>query len=48
MIAPIRSEADQVKSFHGRVRKAELICKLPRETTDEVLDELRTLLSDKS
>ena len=36
--------ADQVKSLDWRVRKAEFICKLPRETTSEVLDKLQTLL----
>jgi mRNA interferase MazF len=38
--------ADQVKSLDWRVRKAEFICKLPRETTNEVLDKLATLLED--
>jgi mRNA interferase MazF len=36
--------ADQVKSLDWRIRKAEFICKLPRETTSEVLDKLGTLL----
>jgi len=40
--------ADQVKSLDWRVRKAEFICKLPRETTNEVLDKLGTLLLDES
>jgi len=44
MKALIRSEADQVKSLDRRVRKAEFICKLPRETTNEVLDKLATLM----
>jgi mRNA interferase MazF len=39
--------ADQVKSFDWRIRKAEFICKLPRETTSEVLDKLATLLLEK-
>lgn len=38
--------ADQVKSLDWRVRKAEFICKLPRETTNEVLDKLETLLTE--
>jgi mRNA interferase MazF len=40
--------ADQVKNLDWRVRKAEFICKLPRETTNEVLDKLGTLLIDES
>ena len=40
--------ADQVKSLDWRVRKAEFICKLPRETTVEVLEKLGTLLFDAS
>jgi mRNA interferase MazF len=40
--------ADQVKSLDWRFRKAEFICKLPRETTSEVLDKLGTLLIDES
>ena len=40
--------ADQVKSLDWRIRKAEFICKLSRETTDEVLDKLGTLLLDQS
>ena len=40
--------ADQVKSLDWRVRKAEFICKLPRETTSEVLDKLGALLFDES
>jgi mRNA interferase MazF len=39
---------DQVKSIDWRFRKAEFICKLPRETMSEVLDKLGTLLVDKS
>jgi mRNA interferase MazF len=39
--------ADQVKSLDWRVRKAEFICKLPRETTNEVLDRLAALLFDE-
>ena len=38
--------ADQVKSLDWRVRRAEFICKLPRETTAEVIDKLGTLLVD--
>jgi mRNA interferase MazF len=40
--------ADQVKSLDWRVRKAEFICKLPRETTVEVLEKLGVLLFDAS
>jgi mRNA interferase MazF len=40
--------ADQVKSLDWRVRKAEFICKLPREMTNEVLDKLGALLFDES
>ena len=40
--------ADQVKNLDWRVRKAEFICKLPRETTNEVLEKLETLLGDGS
>ena len=40
--------ADQVKSLDWRFRKVEFICKLPRETTNEVLDKLGTLLLDES
>jgi mRNA interferase MazF len=40
--------ADQVKSLDWRIRKAEFICKLSGETTDEVLDKLGTLLLDGS
>lgn len=40
--------ADQVKSLDWRIRNAEFICKLPRETTHEVLDKLATLLDDGS
>ncbi len=40
--------ADQVKSLDWRIRKAEFICKLTRDTTGEVLDKLGTLLLDAS
>jgi mRNA interferase MazF len=40
--------ADQVKSLDWRVRQAEFICKLPRETTVEVLEKLGVLLFDAS
>jgi mRNA interferase MazF len=40
--------ADQVKSLDWRFRKAEFICKLPREITSEVLDKLGTILLDES
>jgi mRNA interferase MazF len=38
--------ADQVKSLDWRLRKADFICKLPRETTAEVIDNLGTLFVD--
>jgi mRNA interferase MazF len=40
--------ADQVKSLDWRIRRAEFICKLHRETTEEVLDKLATLLTAAS
>ncbi len=40
--------ANQVKSLDWRFRRAEFICKLPRETTIEVTDKLGTLLLDKN
>jgi mRNA interferase MazF len=40
--------ADQVKNVDWRVRKAEFICRLPQETTNEVLEKLGTLLIDGS
>ena len=40
--------ADQVKNLDWRVRKAEFVCKLPRKTTDEVLQKLGTLLADET
>ena len=36
--------ADQVKSLDWRARQAELICKLPAPTLDEVLQKLQALL----
>lgn len=38
--------ADQVKSLDWRVRKAEFICKLSRETISEVIDKLGALLQE--
>ena len=38
--------ADQAKSLDWRFRKAEFICKMPRETTAEVLEKFGTLLID--
>jgi hypothetical protein len=32
----------------GHVRRAEFICKLPRQTTNEVLEKLGTLLGDET
>jgi mRNA interferase MazF len=40
--------ADQAKSLDWRVRKAVLICRLPRQTTNEVLKKLGTLLGDET
>jgi hypothetical protein len=40
--------ANQVKSLDCRVQKAEFICKLPRETTNDVLDKLGTLSRDET
>ena len=40
--------ADQVKNLDWRVRKAEFICKMPRQTTGEVWEKLATLLADES
>ena len=40
--------SDQAKSLDWRFRRAEFICKLPRETTMEVIDKLGTLLLDQS
>ena len=37
--------SDQVKSLDWRIRNAELICALPDETVDEVLQKLGTLLN---
>ena len=36
--------ADQVKSLDWHIREAEFICKLPRETTVDVLEKLGALL----
>ncbi|HEY2295307.1 MAG TPA: endoribonuclease MazF [Thermoanaerobaculia bacterium] len=36
--------SDQVKSLDWRARKAELLCKLPSTTYQEVLQKLQTLL----
>jgi mRNA interferase MazF len=36
--------SDQVKSLDWKVRQAELVCKLPSETVEEVLQKLNTLL----
>ncbi len=37
--------SDQVKSLDWKARQAELVCKLPSTTVDEVLQKLNTLLS---
>ena len=37
--------ADQVKSINWRARNAELICPLPTETVDAVLQRVQTLLA---
>lgn len=38
--------SDQVKSLDWRVRKAQLICRLPAPTVTEVLQKLHTLLGN--
>jgi len=40
--------SDQVKSLDWRMRRAEFICKLPRETVSEVIDKLGALLLSDS
>jgi mRNA interferase MazF len=37
--------SDQVKNLDWKARQAELVCKLPSATVDEVLQKLTTLLS---
>jgi mRNA interferase MazF len=37
--------SDQVKSLDWRARRAELICTLPKDTIDEVVQKLSTLVS---
>ncbi|MBM3145542.1 MAG: endoribonuclease MazF [Chloroflexi bacterium] len=37
--------SDQIKSLDWNVRQAELVCKLPSATVDEVLQKVNTLLS---
>ena len=37
--------SDQVKNLDWKARQAELVCKLPPATIDEVLQKLNTLLS---
>jgi len=37
--------SDQVKSLDWRARRAELICRLPKDTIDEVVQKLSTLIS---
>jgi mRNA interferase MazF len=37
--------SDQLKSLDWKVRQAEMVCKLPSTTVDEVLQKLSTLLS---
>jgi len=43
---PVRGAilSDQIKSLDWKVRKAELICKLPKETIEEVLKKVYVLL----
>jgi len=36
--------SDQIKSLDWKVRKAELVCKLPKETIEEVLKKIYVLL----
>lgn len=40
--------SDQVKSLDWRMRRAEFICKLPRETVSEVIEKLGALLLSDS
>ena len=40
--------SDQVKSLDWRMRRAEFICKVPRETVSEVIDKLEALLLSDS
>lgn len=40
--------SDQVKSLDWRMRRAEFICKVPRETLSEVIDKLEVLLLSES
>ena len=40
--------SDQVKSLDWRMRRAEFICKLPRQTVAEVIDKLEALLVSDS
>ncbi len=37
--------SDQIKNLDWKARKAEFICKLPKEATKEVLKKLNTLIS---
>ncbi len=38
--------SDQVKSLDWKVRKAELLCRVPAMATQDVLSKLKTLLQD--
>jgi mRNA interferase MazF len=38
--------SDQIKNLDWRFRRAEFICRLPRETVAEVLDKLGTLVAE--
>ena len=40
--------SDQVKSLDWRMRRAEFICKVPRQTISEVIDKLEALLLSDS
>ena len=40
--------SDQVKSLDWRMRRAEFICKVPRQTVSEVIDKLEALLLSDS
>ena len=40
--------SDQVKSLDWRMRRAEFICKVPRQTISEVIDKLGALLPSDS
>jgi len=40
--------SDQIKNFDWQIREAELICRIPQATFDEVIQKLSALLFQKS